>query len=199
MDGYQAARAIRELPGYAHTPLLALTADTPDEVRSHPEAVHFQDVITKPFDPQELRQKVLRYARSGGSAPSSPKSKKASVDEAAPNGLNLLRVREIFLDEESVRQFLENAINELTNLQAQYSQAVTNRNAAALSDMAHRMKMLLDMLQLNNVQDLLEQSRNMVEGSVDEEALQEVQSQTEARLEEVCALLQQYLEGKEEG
>jgi len=199
MDGYQAARAIRELPGYAHTPLLALTADTPDEVRSHPEASLFQDVITKPFDPQELRQKVLQFARGRGSAPSSPKSKKASVDEAAPNGLNLQRVREIFLDEESVRQFLENAITELTKLQAQYSQAIVDRNAAALGDMAHRMKMLLDMLNLNNVQDLLEQSRNTVEGSVDEEALQEVQSQTEARLEEACQLLRQYLEDKEEG
>ncbi len=62
MDGYEAARRIRSLPGYANTPILALTADTADEVKKHVEAQYFTVVLTKPYDPQKLRQEILRHA-----------------------------------------------------------------------------------------------------------------------------------------
>ena len=64
MNGYQAAKAIRALPGggYRLTPILALTADTAHEVENQSEAGLFNEVITKPFDSGALRQMVARYA-----------------------------------------------------------------------------------------------------------------------------------------
>jgi len=63
MDGYLATRIIRELPDkrYAEIPILALTADTAEEIKKHPEATLFTDVIIKPFDPQDLQRKMARY------------------------------------------------------------------------------------------------------------------------------------------
>nr|WKN35413.1 chemotaxis protein CheB [Tunicatimonas sp. TK19036] len=81
MDGYQAAQAIRQLPGYKKVPILALTADTVHEVKKHPEAALFADVITKPFDSQDLRQKMIRYASKRVRKPSS-----AGRDKNQPKG-----------------------------------------------------------------------------------------------------------------
>ena len=66
MDGYQAAKAIRALPDayYQQVPILALTADTQQEVTKHAEASLFTDVIVKPFNPEELQQKIARYVVS---------------------------------------------------------------------------------------------------------------------------------------
>lgn len=62
MDGYQAARAIRELGDHnAQVPLIALTADTRQEVENHAESAHFTDIVTKPFDPDELQKKIAYY------------------------------------------------------------------------------------------------------------------------------------------
>ena len=63
MDGYQAAEAIRKLDGYADVPILALTADTGQEVEKHTEAKLFTDVVTKPFEPADLKQKLIRYTQ----------------------------------------------------------------------------------------------------------------------------------------
>ena len=62
MDGYQAAQAIRALERYQRVPILALTADTMQEVEKHPEAACFTDVVTKPFDPADLQQKIRHHA-----------------------------------------------------------------------------------------------------------------------------------------
>lgn len=61
MDGYQAARAIRTI--HANTPIIALTADTREEVIRHSGAQLFVDIITKPFDPQELRDKIAHHGQ----------------------------------------------------------------------------------------------------------------------------------------
>ena len=63
MDGYQATRAIRSLPEdvYRQVPIIALTADTVDEIKKHTESPMFTDVITKPFVPEDAQRKIMRH------------------------------------------------------------------------------------------------------------------------------------------
>lgn len=63
MDGYEATRRIRALPDYAHPPIpiIALTADTKGEIWKQAPDSLFTDVITKPFNPEDLRQKILQH------------------------------------------------------------------------------------------------------------------------------------------
>ena len=72
MDGYEATRQIRALPhgAYQHVPILALTADTQQEVAKHCSDHLFTDVITKPFDPEELRRKITQYVAGNETATS---------------------------------------------------------------------------------------------------------------------------------
>ncbi|WP_377098161.1 ATP-binding protein [Mucilaginibacter calamicampi] len=59
MDGYQAARIMRE-KGIA-IPIIALTANLPDEVRQDIAAAGIDDIVVKPFLPDELYSKVWHH------------------------------------------------------------------------------------------------------------------------------------------
>ncbi len=64
MDGHEAVAIIRGMasPEKSQVPVFALTADTKEKVAEE-TANHFTEVITKPFDPAELRRKIYQHLR----------------------------------------------------------------------------------------------------------------------------------------
>ena len=67
LNGVDATRAIRALPGHARTPILAMTANAFTEDRELCLAAGMDDHLPKPVEPQRLYQAVLAWlARSRG-------------------------------------------------------------------------------------------------------------------------------------
>ena len=65
MNGLDATRAIRKLPGYADVPVIALTANVFEEDRVNCLAAGMNDFVGKPVDPQEVFRVMLKwFARS---------------------------------------------------------------------------------------------------------------------------------------
>ena len=60
MDGYEAARKMRAAG--ATLPIIALTATLPQEIETEVKQAGMDDIVTKPFLPDDLYRKVLHYA-----------------------------------------------------------------------------------------------------------------------------------------
>jgi len=60
MSGYQLAEALRALPAYRSTPLIAVTGFTMFDDRERARAAGFNDFLTKPINPSDLLDAVRR-------------------------------------------------------------------------------------------------------------------------------------------
>jgi PAS domain S-box-containing protein len=67
LDGLMATRRIREIPGYLHTPIIAMTANAFAEDRARCLEAGMNDFLTKPFDPDKLFAALLLWLGQHGS------------------------------------------------------------------------------------------------------------------------------------
>jgi CheY-like chemotaxis protein len=66
MDGLEAARRIRGLPGGKDVPIIAMTANAFVEDRARCLEAGMSDFIAKPVDPEVLFTTVLRWLKKAG-------------------------------------------------------------------------------------------------------------------------------------
>ena len=59
MDGYTATKIMREQG--VTVPIIALTASLPKEVEVQAKTIGMDDIVVKPFVPEELYRKILHY------------------------------------------------------------------------------------------------------------------------------------------
>ena len=61
IDGLDATRAIRQLPGWEQVPIVAMTANAFAEDKARCIAAGMNDFLAKPFEPDTLFQKLLEW------------------------------------------------------------------------------------------------------------------------------------------
>ena len=89
MDGVEATRRLRRLPGWSSVPILAMTANAFDEDRRTCADAGMDDFISKPVEPVDFYRMLLRWldARRPRSTPAATVESAGDPDPAAVHGL----------------------------------------------------------------------------------------------------------------
>jgi CheY-like chemotaxis protein/HPt (histidine-containing phosphotransfer) domain-containing protein len=147
MDGYEAAAAIRRQEGAGHRlPIIALTADSSEGARERCTAAGMDDLLPKPLDRGRLRAMLRRWL------PDSLHEAEAADAHAEPEGHAVVTEREpamldlellkaaVGTDPAKLRHYLDLFASSTTTLLAQLAPAVEQRDAGAVSRIAHSLK-----------------------------------------------------------
>lgn len=114
MDGYEATRQIRAMNDeyFKKLPIIALTASTLLESRSKMERSGMNEIVSKPFDPEELFEKVSRL---GKKSLRKLLANKKSVDSSQPSkNVQFALLHELLGgDEEKVRMIVDMAVKSI--------------------------------------------------------------------------------------
>ena len=85
LDGLNATRAIRQLPGWRDVPILAMTANAFDEDRQDAELAGMNDHVAKPVDPDQLFATLVKWLPPSGAAAGVREAATAVPDGPAPD------------------------------------------------------------------------------------------------------------------
>ena len=145
MDGFDAARRIRELEAARHTaipvPLVALTANMDSASRTRAIECGMNHILTKPIRRQKLLHILQRLAVQSSPAPESEPA--ATPPPAAESGppLDLPRLLEDFNGQRSpVAKLLLKFSTHLVAICAEMREALNQKNMDALRRGAHKIK-----------------------------------------------------------
>ncbi len=84
LDGLEATRRIRSLPEYAHLPIVAMTAHAIAGDREKSMSAGMNDHVTKPIDPDELMNALLRWIKPGHRSLANAREQRVETDDALP-------------------------------------------------------------------------------------------------------------------
>jgi len=147
MDGFEATRAIRQIAGHEHTPIVAMTANAFEEDRRLCLAAGMNDHLGKPVEIRVLRAALQRWLpdrasagpRTSSHATASVQQRRAQL-EAIPGlqiktGLGYVQNR---LDryELLLQKFIGTAVNDLARMRA----AFATDDRAAMAGAAHSLR-----------------------------------------------------------
>ena len=157
MDGYEATAHIRNLPGYESTPILALTADKNQEVEQTRQG-QFSDLLTKPFEPRDLKRKVLHHLSVSGQGIS--KAAKESIPGGVPS------------KEETIRLMPSPAA--LQEYEQLFSEALTDRDEDKLNEICEKISALAERFQIEELRDNLIGAVVLLKENADPDRLEEI-------------------------
>jgi signal transduction histidine kinase/DNA-binding response OmpR family regulator/HPt (histidine-containing phosphotransfer) domain-containing protein len=123
MDGFEAARRIRALPGRENLPIIAMTAAAMSQDRAASTAAGMIAHVAKPVDPLELADTLVRWV-----TPRQPVEEGGILADTSPDG-NAVLALERALPGFSVRQALARLYGDMT-IYRRLLRSFTDRNAS---------------------------------------------------------------------
>ncbi|SOC81053.1 PAS domain S-box-containing protein [Salinimicrobium sediminis] len=148
MDGYEATYRISKLPGYQNIPVLALTADKNQEVQQADHETRFSGLLTKPFEPLDLKKKILlhlpfSFQNSNGKSSNG----EFSTSETTSN-------QEVHVEDE----LLPLVLSQLKEYKNAFSKGVLEADLQQLKDLRHKSIVLLEMFHFKELSEKLKKA-----------------------------------------
>ncbi|MDT0690290.1 PAS domain S-box protein [Salegentibacter sp. F188] len=174
MDGTKATKLIREIPGYKDIPILALTADKNQELLQSRNATQFDDLLTKPFDPIQLRKKILHHLKHLQKSNDTNSHKKAlnpqSNDDQMPTGKEKDKLTYSITKFENIsggniellKKLINSALKGIQTYKQEFIPAAENLDLKALSDLIHKNTNTLYYVEAERLKNLVSDYRENI-------------------------------------
>lgn len=152
MDGYEATETIRKMedPYFKNIPIIALTASAMLEIRERTQKVGMNDYLSKPFQPEELQNKLAKYLQK-------PLTK---VEPSAISaGLDLYSEGDPEFKKELAGLFIKN----IKELQQSLQHTFTSNDADHFRKASHKVKATLGMMGDEDLEKVVEKVKEELE------------------------------------
>jgi len=185
MDGYEATKRIRKIEGYKNVPILALTADKNLEEKHLDDSSQFNDLLTKPFDPNQLKQRILYHLKrtsskglektpsiNGNSKPPStpqPESIVSKPETKQNISFNISRFNSLAgSNKEVLDKLLNNSIKAIKTYNTEFIAAAETKDAEAVSGLIHKNTINLHYIQAGLLGEMINEYREMLRNNTKE-------------------------------
>ncbi len=155
MDGYEAARIIRETKSQEGIPIIALTASAMHDVAQKIFDAGMNDFVMKPFHPNDLYQKIAKYAAPDQLGPEVDFPSAADIlAPAADDVLDLAGLVEITGEgTDFLQEMIRMHIKMFGHFAEEYSVALEQKDVKQLHFIFHRAKSSCTMLRITRLEE----------------------------------------------
>ncbi len=151
MNGYEATKTIRKMedPYFKKVPIIALTASTLSESRAKMKDTGINDIVTKPFDPEDLLKKISALGNKLGKTIKVTKNKSEK-----PQSIRFKFLYDVLGgDNEQVLEIARMSIASINEGVKGVGEASKKKDREVAHDHLHKMKSNLANLDLKNLSD----------------------------------------------
>jgi CheY-like chemotaxis protein len=195
MNGLEATRIIRNTDGInKHVPIIALTADVSADVEERTKAAGMNYYLTKPFQEKDLYHALVTYSTPSNQHLGETVFKQSVSANDQSKQINYQQINRLAEgDKQFMNELLAACLDNISELQIVYTQSMKSKDEESLRKSIHKFRSILHLLQLANLQNLLEQSKEVLQvGDTPSEDICLLIMQTEEECQRVKAELCQY-------
>jgi PAS domain S-box-containing protein len=152
MDGYQATHAIRQMKDsyFKRLPIVALTASAMTSMRDKVMASGMTDFMTKPFQPEDLQQIILKYTAA---------EQQDGMSSSISNTLDMYTEGNLDFKKELIGHLMKN----IQELQGALEVSVAQKDPTHFQIAAHKCRTTLTMLGDHELLNIVEEVKESLE------------------------------------
>lgn len=154
MNGYETAKQIRQYYTSKELPIIALSADSWDEIEENLKGTGINDFIRKPFAIQDFYEKIRQYTPDNGSK----EPETMSLPEI--DFLNFRQVQDLVGNEKEVlEEFVRLTSYAFEEFQVQYTEALHGKDYEEFRKITHKMISTLRFLEFAVLLELIAEAK----------------------------------------
>jgi PAS domain S-box-containing protein len=156
LNGYDATRAIRELPDEQRRglPIIALSASSKLDLEDRLDSAGFTEFVGKPFRPEELFTKLAQHGSRPLDAPA----------EGSLEDFSLLQLRQVTQgDRRSLVELGTLTLENCENYRHEFQRALETGDRSKFDFHAHKIKVTLELLRAHALRTALNQGQRLLE------------------------------------